>query len=174
MATSKAQKKEILAALEDKVARSKSVFFTSYFGTGANEINELRAKFKENGSEYAVAKKTLVNLAFKNQNVEGVDTTAMEGEVATVFGYDDEVVPAKLLDEFAKGKDNIRILGGVLENKFITGEQVKALAKLPSKQQLLAQVVGTLNAPVSGFVNVLAGNLRGLVTVLKAVGDKKV
>lgn len=173
MATSKAKKKEVLAALEDKVGRAKSVFFTSYFGTGANAINELRVKFKENGSEYTVAKKTLVNLAFKNQNVEGLDMTAMEGEVATVFGYEDEVVPAKLLDEFAKGKDHVRILGGVLENRFISGEQVKALAKLPSKQQLLGQVVGTLNAPISGFVNVLAGNLRGLVTVLKAVGEKK-
>lgn len=173
MATSKAKKKEILAGLEERIGRAKSIFFTSYFGTDANEINELRTKFKANGAEYTVAKKTLVDLAFKNKQVEGVDAAALEGEVATVFSYEDEVLPAKLLDEFAKGKDTIRMLGGVLENHFISGEQVKQLAQLPSKQQLYAQVVGTINAPVSGFVNVLAGNLRGLVTALKQIEEKK-
>jgi large subunit ribosomal protein L10 len=173
MATSKQKKQEILAGLEDKISRSKSVFFTSYFGTGANEINELRAKFKENGAEYTVAKKTLVDLAFKNRKVAGVNAAEMAGEVATIFGYDDEVVPAKVLDDFAKGREEFRFLGGVLENSFITGDQVRQLAQLPSKQQLYAQVVGTINAPVSGFVNVLAGNLRGLVTALKQIEEKK-
>ena len=69
--------------------------------------------------------------------------------------------------------ENLKIVGGILGTKELTAEEVQALAKLPSKEELLAKLVGTLNAPVSGFVNVLAGNLRGLVNVLKAVADSK-
>ena len=101
-----------------------------------------------------------------------VDTKNFEGGVAAVFGFEDEVAPAQLIAAFAKKHDIVSIYGGMLEGNFIDSNKVKELAKLPSKQQLLGQLVGTINAPVSGFVNVLAGNLRGLVTVLNAIKDK--
>ncbi len=106
------------------------------------------------------------------------ETLEFKGKVAAIFGYSDEVAPAKIVNDFRKGLDKdsatkIEFLGGVLENKFIASEAVDNLAKLPSKQELYAKMVGSMNAPVSGFVNVLAGNIRNLVNVLKAVEEKK-
>ena len=83
------------------------------------------------------------------------------------------MAPAKILEQFSKTNGAVKIIGGVIERKFITAAEVIALAKLPSKQELLAKLVGTINAPISGFVNVLAGNLRGFVQVLNAIKDQK-
>jgi large subunit ribosomal protein L10 len=173
MPVSKQQKKEIIASLEEKLKRAKSVVFTKFFNVKANDINSLRVSFKEQGSEYVVAKKTLMDKAFEKTDVAGVAMRDMDGEVATVFGYEDEVAPAKILDTFAKTHEGIQMIGGILERRFIDANAVQALAKLPSKLELYAKVVGSIKAPVSGFVNVLAGNLRGLVTVLKAIEEKK-
>ena len=97
----------------------------------------------------------------------------MEGQVAIAMANMDEVSAAKIIDIFAKTNENVKLLGGVLGSTVMNAAEVKALAKIPSKEQLLGQLVGTLNAPISGFVNVLAGNLRGLVQVLNAVKEQK-
>ncbi len=173
MAINKQKKQDIVKELEQKLKKAKSVVFTKYHGVEANDINVLRAKFKESGSEYLVAKKTLLDLAFSKGKMKDVKAKGLEGEIATVFGYEDEVAPAKIIAEFAKEHESMEMLGGVLENNFIDAERVKALAKLPSKTELYAKVVGSIKAPISGFANVLAGNLRGLVCVLKAVQEKK-
>lgn len=174
MAKTKGQKKAILDGLVEKISRSKSVVFAKFDALGVKENEELREKLREEGSEYQVAKKTLLELAFRDQKIEGLNPREFEGRVAAIFGYEDEVSPAKVLNDFKKNhEDKIDFVGGVLEGKFLATEEVAALAKLPSKQELYAKLVGSLNAPVSGFVNVLAGNLRGLVTVLKAIEEKK-
>ncbi len=173
MAITKNKKKEIIKDLEEKLARAKSIVFTKYFGVGANDINNLRNKFRESGSEYIVAKKTLIDIALEKTNIKGKKIKDIEGEVATILGYEDEVAPAKILSDFAKEHESMKVLGGVLENKFIDATKVKALAQLPSKKELYTKLVGSIKAPVSGFVNVLSGNLRGLVTVLKAIEEKK-
>jgi len=173
MAVSKQKKQEIVKDLQDKISRAKSVVFTKFFGVGANDVNDLRGKIKDSNSEYVVAKKTLIDVAFADQKVEGLKVKDIEGEVAAVFGYEDEVAPAKIIDEFKKSHEGVELVGGVLENKFIDATQVQALAKMPSKLELYAKIVGSIKAPVSGFVNVLSGNLRGLVTVLKAIEEKK-
>jgi len=103
-----------------------------------------------------------------------LDPRKFEGRVAVVFGYEDEVAPAKIVAEFQKEhEDKVGFIAGILENKLLNAEEVSALSKLPSKRELYAKIVGSINAPVSGFVNVLAGNIRGLVNVLKAVEEKK-
>ncbi|PIR94950.1 50S ribosomal protein L10 [Candidatus Falkowbacteria bacterium CG10_big_fil_rev_8_21_14_0_10_37_6] len=173
MAITKKHKKDIISNFEEKIKRSKSIVFTKFFGVGANDINDLRDKFKSEGGEYFVAKKTLMEKAFENSEIEGVKPRDFEGEVAAIFGYEDEVSPAKIINEFAKSHEKMEVVGGVLENKFISAAQVKNLAMLPSREELYAKVVGSINAPISGFVNVLAGNLRGLATVLKAISEKK-
>lgn len=174
MPKTKLQKQEILRNLVEKSKKAKSIVFTKFDGLGVKENEELRNSLKEENSEYYVAKKTLLDLAFKDKNLEALDVRGFEGKVAAVFGYDDEVAPAKIVDKFKKtNEEKIHFVGGILDNKFITADEVTALAKLPSKQELYAKIVGSINAPVSGFVNVLAGNLRGLVTVLKAIEEKK-
>ncbi|NCN25761.1 50S ribosomal protein L10 [Candidatus Falkowbacteria bacterium CG10_big_fil_rev_8_21_14_0_10_37_14] len=175
MAKTKAQKAGMLADLERKIAESKSMVFARFSGLSATESRELNKKLKAEASECYVAKKTLLNKALKAQGIEGFSAKDNEDQAAAIFGYGDEVAPAKLTREFIKGLEGKKMsfTGGVLEGHLISKEQVEALAQLPSKQQLLGQLVGTLNAPVSGFVNVLAGNLRGLVRVLSAVAEQK-
>ncbi|KKW32601.1 MAG: 50S ribosomal protein L10, partial [Candidatus Uhrbacteria bacterium GW2011_GWA2_52_8d] len=97
----------------------------------------------------------------------------LEGSILTTIGFDDEVAAAKLIAEFAKDRETIQILGGILEGKFVGSDAIKQLATLPSREQLLAMLVRSLNAPISGFVHVLAGNLRSLVYVLNAIRAAK-
>ncbi len=175
MAKSKEQKKEIVNDLTDKAERAKSIIFAGFNGLGVKENEELRNELKKEDSEYCVAKKTLLNLVFANMKTgEEVDAKKFTGQVAAVFGYGDEVSPARAIDRFMKGHENkLCFIGGILENKFLSAEEAEALAKLPGRQELYAQVVGSINAPVSGFVNVMAGNLRSMLYVLKAIGEKK-
>jgi len=174
MPKSKQQKQEILGALSDKISRSKSIVFASFNALEVKENEDLRNKLRVEQGEYYVAKKTLMGIAFKDSNVAGLNVKDLDGKVAAIFSYKDEVGPAKIVLDFKKGHEGkIEFVGGILEGKFLSKQEVEALAKLPSKTELYAKMVGSMNAPISGFVNVLAGNLRGLVTVLKAVADKK-
>lgn len=174
MPKTKEQKRTILKELSEKVANAKSIIFAKYSGLTVKENEDLRRKLRQDNNEYYVAKKTLFNLALKDKNVSGLDIKGFEGQIAAIFGYQDEVAPAKIVDQFKKDKEGkLEFIGGILENKYINAAEVNNLAKLPSKQELYAQIVGSINAPVSGFVNALAGNIRNLVQVLKAVGEKK-
>jgi len=174
MPKTRVQKKVILDGISEKLGKSKSVIFAKFSKLGTKENEDLRRRLKAEGGEYYVAKKTLFNLAFKEKNQE-VDFKSMDGQMAAIFGYEDEVAPAKIVDTFRKELETEKIffLGGILENKFISAEMVDSLAKLPSKRELYGRLVGSLNSPVSGFVNVLAGNLKGLVYALKAISEKK-
>ena len=174
MPKSKIQKQEIMRNLTERIKKSKSIVFAGFNALGVKDNEALRAKLRAEHGEYYVAKKTLLERALKEQGIENLDTKSLTGKLAVIFSYEDEVAPAKAVDAFRKDKeDKIFFLGGILEGKLLSKTEVEALAKLPSKQELLSRLVGTLNAPVSGFVNVLAGNLRGLVTVLKAIEEKK-
>jgi large subunit ribosomal protein L10 len=174
MPKTREQKRTMLKGLEEKVGRAKSVVFATFNALEVKESEELRNILRAEQSELIVAKKTLLNLALKSNQIEGAEPKGFDGQVATILSYGDEVGAAKILDKFRKEHDGrIEFAGGVLEGKFIDKASVIALAKLPSKHELLSKLVGSLNAPVSGFVNVLAGNLRGLVNVLNAVKDSK-
>lgn len=172
MSKTREQKEAIVAELADKLGRMKSAVFTSVSGYTMTDADMLRTKGREQGIELMVAKKTLLKRALQEKGIE-MDVTALEGSVLATVGFQDEVSAAKLMADFLKGREAMAILGGILEGKSVDASSIKTLASLPSKQQLLGQLVGTLNAPISGFVNVLAGNLRGLVTVLNAVKDQK-
>lgn len=95
------------------------------------------------------------------------------GEIGTIIGFEDEITPAKIVAEFAKKNEAMKIIAGLLGTEFLNAESVLQLAKLPSKEQLLARFVGSIRAPLIGFVNVLQGNIRGLVQVLRQIEGKK-
>jgi len=174
MPKTKEQKRDILHNIKSKVDQAKSVVFAKFDKLTVKENEDLRQKLDAEKSEYYVAKKTLLSLVFKDKNIAGLDIRNMEGRVAAIFGYNDEVAPAKIVGQFKKTHaDKLDFVGGILENRYLTPDQVEALSKLPGKQELYAKLVGSLNAPVSGFVNALAGNLRNLVYVLKAIEEKK-
>lgn len=176
MPKTKEQKKEILRDLAEKVSKAKSVIFAKFNKLTVKENQNLRNELKKETGEYYVAKKTLMGLAFKDLKIEGLDIKNFAGQIAAVFGYGDEAAPAKTVALFKKkleDKEKIEFIGGILEGKFVTAEQVNALSNLPGRQELYAKIVGSLNAPISGFANVLAGNLRSLVYVLKMIEEKK-
>lgn len=174
MPKTKNEKKEILKNLEDKISQSKSVIFAGFDSLEVKENQELREKLKEESSEYLVAKKTLIKLAFEKQGYKDINVEALTGKVAAVFSYEDEVAGAKIIHNFRKDReDKLYFLGGLLEGKMIDQEKVTALAKIPSREELYAKFVGSLNAPISGFANVLAANLRNFVYALKAIEEQK-
>jgi large subunit ribosomal protein L10 len=124
-------------------------------------------------AEFKVAKKTLLAVAFKEQKID-IDPKAMTGEVGLILGYKDEVAPAKAVYEFSKTNEHIKIIGGYLNGQSLSIEEVVSLAKLPTKEQLLANLVGSLSQPMRGFAQVLNGNLRGLVIALSEIQKSKV
>ncbi|MDD3487432.1 MAG: 50S ribosomal protein L10 [Candidatus Moranbacteria bacterium] len=168
----KDQKKELVKNLSETISDGKVIIFSDYAGTSVAKMKNLRDELRKNGSTYKITKKKLIDLSLKNAGIEA-SVLDLEGQIGVTVGKEDEVSAAKVLAKFAKENKNFKILRGVLENKVISGKEVASLATLPSKEELLAKLVGSINAPVSGFVNVLAGNLRGLVNVLKAIGDSK-
>ena len=173
MPKTKQQKEVMVKDLTEKVKQAKAMVFVNFNGLKVKEVEELRKRCREENVEYLVAKKTLMKIAFEEAGIVGGNPRELNNSVATVLGYDDEVAPARIVQTFAKDHEALRAIGGVLEGSFVGSEKVIALSKLPSRTALLAKVVGSINAPVSGFVNVLAGNLRSLVYVLNAVKATK-
>lgn len=173
MPKTKNQKQAILENVKNKLATMKSAVFVNFSGIPVKEIGNLREKCKEENAEYLVAKKSLLNKVLSENGLESVKDTDLTGEVATIFGYGDEVAPAKLVKDFIKTNDKMKIVGGILEGEYIDQEKVVFLSKLPSRPELLAKAVGSLAAPLSGLVNVLQGNIRGLVYVLSAIKNNK-
>lgn len=166
------EKEAAVAELQNKLSSSQSVILADYRGLNVQEVTELRKKLREVGVEFKVAKNTLTKLAAKNAAIEGLDDL-LEGPIALAFGYDDPVAPAKVLAEFAKDHQNLELKGGLLEGKVIDLNMVNSLAKLPSKEALLTQVAGLLQAPIRNLVNVLSAPLRNTVYVLEAVRKKQ-
>jgi len=172
MAKTLAQKKDTVKKIVDKLSAAKGVAFSSFTGLTVSEVDDLRKQLRAENSEMLVTKKTLLGRALTELKQTDVPVADFEGGVAVILGAD-EVVPAKITAQFAKTHKQVNFYGGLLEQKFISPEKVKELSKLPSKPELYAKLVGTINAPVSGLVNVLAGSLRQFVYVLNALKEKK-
>jgi large subunit ribosomal protein L10 len=144
-------------AIKDKLVaafkKAKSVVFADYQGLKVAQADKLRKKAREANVEYVVAKKSLLNLAAKEAGYE-LDVKQFPGMLGAAFGTQDEVAPANVLGDMSK-ETSLKLVGGIFEGQVVGQEKVDALSKLPSKQQLLSQVVGTMYAPVSAFVRAL-------------------
>lgn len=165
-------KEKIVTELTEKLKGAKATIFADYRGLAANEVRKLRKEMRSKNVEYGVFKKTLVEIAFKNVGVT-VDMGTSKGPVALAMSLEDEVIPAKILAAFGKGKETPKIVGGVLQSKYINEAEAINLAKLPGKEELIARLVGSINAPLSNFVGVLSGNIRQIVYVLNAIKEAK-
>ncbi|MFH1426390.1 MAG: 50S ribosomal protein L10 [Candidatus Kerfeldbacteria bacterium] len=173
MAKTREQKEQELAVLNEKMEKSKGAVFANFMGLSVPEVQELRSNLKKEDSEMVVAKKNLVALMLEKAGLDKSKAKEMEGGISVVFGYDDEIAPARILAEYAKNHEALTFHGGILEGGLIDVDKVEALAKLPSRQQLLANMVGSLKSPISGFANVLGGNIRGLVQALNQIKEQK-
>jgi large subunit ribosomal protein L10 len=173
MAKTRQQKEEALVQIKEKLNNAKTVVFVDYAGLTVEQVTELRNLSRKGGSEYLVAKKTLLNRAANEQGIQGYDASQINGNLGILFGYEDEIAPAKIAKDFSKGKESFKILAGIMEGQFIAQDAVQQLASLPSKEELLAKLVGSLNAPLSGLVGVLNGVQRDFVRTLKAISEAK-
>lgn len=171
MAKSKQQKSVDLEELTDKLKDAKGIVFASYGSSTVKDIEKLRKAFYKEGVFAKVYKMTLIRKALESQ---GIDASSVDFKTPTLMaiGTDEETAPARILKAISKEVKTVGVLSGVLDKNVMSKAQVEALADLPSKLEMRAMLVRTINAPVSGFVTVLAGNLRGLVTVLSARADK--
>ena len=151
----------------------KAAVFTNFDGLTVKEATELRNTLRERKIDYAVVKKTLLKIALKKVEVKNIDVDSLTGGLAMAFGYDDEITPAKTLDTFAKTHPALKLIGGIFGRQFVTREEVLQMAALPSREELLAQLVWLVQYPAAGFVRVLSGNLRSLLYALQAIKDKK-
>ncbi|MFA5047747.1 MAG: 50S ribosomal protein L10 [Patescibacteria group bacterium] len=173
MPKTKLQKSEIIRTINAKLDKMKSAVLVNFSGIEVKNINKLRDECREQEIDYMVAKKTLLKKALAEKGLKETADQELGGEIAALFGYQDEVAPARLAAKFAKEYENLKLVGGILEGAYIDGAKVLALSKLPSRQELLAKAIGSMAAPLSGLVNVLQGNLRGLVYTLNAIKEKK-
>jgi len=171
MAVTRQVKEAALKELVDRFGRSKSVVFANYRGLDVASISELRSQLRKEDAEMKVAKKTLMNIAAKDL-VGELDKTMMEGPVVATFSYDDPLSGIRILFKFSRKNENIRLLGGIIDGKIVGPEVIQQYAKLPSRPELLAKLLGSMNAPVSGFIGVANSLVSGIVRVLNAYKDK--
>lgn len=175
MAVTRQKKEETVAQLQETLGNLKLMVMTDYRGLTVPEITELRGKLRDSGVSYAVTKNTLLRIAAKNTpNLQDIDPSAFTGPMALAISTEDEVEPARVVFQYAKKHDALEIVGAVTgEGRLLTPAEVKALATLPTREQLIAQVVGTIAAPLTGLVGVMGANVRGIVTVLNAIKETK-
>jgi large subunit ribosomal protein L10 len=167
------EKQSLIDEVALDIKGSKALVFSDFKGVSVKHLTVLRNELRKTGSKFQVMKKTFLHIALEKAGV-AVDGRKLDGQVGVAFSVD-EVAAAKTIADFAKANKDVplTIVGGALEGKSLSSDEVKALAKLPSKDELRAKLAGTLEAPIAGFVRTLSGNISGFVRVLAAVAEKK-
>jgi large subunit ribosomal protein L10 len=170
---SREKKQQIVAEFKDKLSKAQTVIFTSFSGLAVEDETVLRRKFKEANSEYKVYKNTLMTIAARELGYGDDLIKYFEGPTSVAFGYEDPVAPAKILTEFMKDHKGLELKVGIVNGKIVSPQEIEALAKLPSREELLAKALGSMKAPITNLVFVLSGTLRSLVYALNAIKEKK-
>ncbi|MEQ2130664.1 50S ribosomal protein L10 [Caldanaerobacter subterraneus KAk] len=173
MGASREKKQQIVAEFKDKLSKAQTVIFTSFSGLTVEDETVLRRKFKEANSEYKVYKNTLMTIAARELGYGDDLIKYFEGPTSVAFGYEDPVAPAKILTEFMKDHKGLELKVGIVNGKIVSPQEIEALAKLPSREELLAKALGSMKAPITNLVFVLSGTLRSLVYALNAIKEKK-
>ena len=166
-------KKQVVLEIKEKFEKAQGIIFYDYRGLNVDEVTQLRNQFRAAGVEYHVIKNSMLKRAADMLEIKGLDQY-LTGPTAVAFGFSDAVAPAKVLTEFVKKlKNRTEIKSGLLNGKVITVAGIQSLADLPSREQLLAQLAGTLNAPITGFARSLSGIISKLGYALNAVKEQK-
>jgi len=165
MALTREKKESVVAEVADLLSTSKMTVVAQYQGTTVKALQGLRRKARDNGTQVKIAKNRLVHQALKQtEGLKDVDASTLEGMLLYAFNANDEVAPAQVLADFAKANPSIVFTGAIsADGKFLTADEVRALAALPSKNELIAQVIATLTAPLNDVTNGLSGNLHALL-----------
>lgn len=169
----KSEKEQLVSEIQEQVSKAQGMFFTDFAGINVEEITKLRAEFRKSGIEYRVVKNTLAKKAL--QNVTGYDKVydKLVGPTGIAFAYTDAAAPAKIIQKFKEKNDKFSVKVCVIEKQVYDGSRLKELAALPSRPEIVASILGSINAPVSGIVGVLNAVVRDVVGVLDAIEKKK-
>ena len=161
------KKEAVVAEITDALGRSVLTILTDYRGLSVPQLQTLRANLRESHADMKVAKNTLTKIAAHARDISGLDENLV-GPTALVFAWEDPAQPAKVLRDFARSSGILSIKAGVMDGEILTAEQIGAIADLPSRDELIARVVGGISAPLYGLVNVMSGPARSLAYVLQA------
>ncbi|MFH1990674.1 MAG: 50S ribosomal protein L10 [Patescibacteria group bacterium] len=172
MPLNREQKSNILKDLTDKFGRAKAAILVDFNKLSVSKAMELRCNLKSINAEYKVAKKTLINRVLRAGNFEDAKIDDFKTQVGVIFSYDNPVTVANSIWKFSRINEALKILGGFLELNWQGKDNIVALAKLPSREILLGQVVRVIASPLSGLATVLSGNMRNLVGVLNNIRSK--
>ena len=171
MAT-KAFKSEKIDAIKAKIEKAQVAIITEYNGLSVEDITKLRREIQKGGGDYMVTKNTLAKIAIKGTEYEAL-AEKLTGPIALAFGFEDPVSPAKAIAKFIKESKKGTMIGAVLDGKLLTEAETKALAELPSKDELYAKMLGSINSPASGIANSINAVMSQLTRAMAAVRDQK-
>ncbi len=171
MAT-KAFKSEKIDAIKEKIEKAQVAVITEYKGYSVEEITKLRRELQKENGDYMVTKNTLAKVAIKGTKYE-VMSDLMKGPIAIAFGFEDQVSPAKIVSNFIKTSKKGEILGAVLDGNLLSADDAKALANLPSKEELFAKMLGSINSPATGITLGINAVMASLTRAMAAVRDQK-
>lgn len=171
MAT-KAFKDNKIESIKEKLSKAQVAIVTDYKGLTVEEITSLRRKLQKEDGDYMVTKNTLAKIAVKGTDYE-ILSEKFSGPVAIAFGYQDQISPAKVLTSFMKEVKKGEILAAALDGKLFSADEAKALAKLPSREEMYAKMLGCVNSPASGIANSVNAVVTQLVRTMAAVRDQK-
>lgn len=175
MPKSREQKQEIIKDLQDKIAKQKASVFVDFGASPAKSIFQFRDELKKAGCLMQVVKKSLLEKVLEAAKETAIleKVKAMKGQMAVVFGFIDEVAPAKITYLASKKNDQLKLLAGILGKEYLEQEKIMELAKLPSKPELVGKLLGSMQAPISGLANVCQGVVRNFVFVLNEIKVNK-
>lgn len=165
MPKTRVQKEEAVVKLKDKLKRAKALVFADYQGLNMSQLSTLRDLLREQNAEFIITKNSILKIAMPE--------TDMEGPTATLFAFDDQITPIKILVKALKDASLGSVKSGFLDGELLDSAKIIQLSTLPSKDELRGKVVGVLAAPLQGIVSVLQGNLRGLVYALSELQKQR-
>ena len=168
----KEEKVQAVQELRESIEESSSILLTDYRGLTVSEITALRRTLHQVGADFKVVKNTLFKLAAEKLGDTGI-YDLLAGPTAAAFVHDDPIAPAKAIMDFAKDHKELEVKGGYVDGRMLTADQIQALSRIPSKEILLAQLIGSIQSPIAGFVGTLQGLISNLVYTLQAVSEQK-
>ncbi|MFH1563976.1 MAG: 50S ribosomal protein L10 [Nitrospirota bacterium] len=166
------RKEKLVNEIKEKLTRISSAILTDFRGLTVKELTDLRCQLKAANIDYKIIKNNLMFRAVKESDLETLKHY-LQGPTAIAFGVDDPTIPVKILMNFVKEYKKLEIKAGIIQGRVFNAQELTQISKLPSREILLAQFIGGIQAPLAGLVNVLSGTIRGLLNVLKAVEEKK-
>ena len=170
--STKAFKNDKVARIKEKIDKAQVAVVSEYTGLSVEEITKLRRELQKEGGDYMVTKNTLAKIAIKGTPYEVLAET-LKGPIAIAFGFTDQVAPAKVLSKFIKDTKKGEIIAAAMDGQLMSAEEAKALANLPSREELYAKMLGCINSPASGIANSVNAVMSSLVRAVAAVRDQK-